>query len=172
MTSLHENTVYITGSLWGESTGEPHKWSLMRSSSVFFAVNLNKLLLKTVMLLVIGDIFTPMWCCSNAVFIITSELLIHEIGPNRGCSYKIPYVVVTIFADRNIFCIGYFLFVDFHLKIHTHNSHSKNAMMTSSNGNIFRVTGPLCGEFTGDRWIPLTMASDAELWYFLLFAVE
>ena len=25
-------------------------------------------------------------------------------------------------------------------------------MMTSSNGNIFRVTGPLCGEFTGDQW--------------------
>ena len=37
-------------------------------------------------------------------------------------------------------------------------------MMTSSNGNIFRVTGPLCGEFTGDRWIPRTKASDAELW--------
>ena len=30
--------------------------------------------------------------------------------------------------------------------------------MTSSNGNIFRVTGPLCGEFTGDRWIPRTKA--------------
>ena len=29
-------------------------------------------------------------------------------------------------------------------------------MMTSSNGNIFRVTGPLCGEFTGDLWIPHT----------------
>ena len=28
------------------------------------------------------------------------------------------------------------------------------SMMTSSNGNIFRVTGPLCGEFTGNRWIP------------------
>ena len=27
-------------------------------------------------------------------------------------------------------------------------------MMTSSNGNIFRVTGHLCGEFTGDQWIP------------------
>ena len=39
--------------------------------------------------------------------------------------------------------------------------------MTSSNGNIFRVTGPLCGEFTGRRWIPLTKASDAELWCFL-----
>ena len=37
-------------------------------------------------------------------------------------------------------------------------------MMTSWNGNIFRVTGPLCGEFTGHRWIPLTNASDAKLW--------
>ena len=40
-------------------------------------------------------------------------------------------------------------------------------MMTSSNGNIFRVTGRLCGEFTGPRWIPCTKASDAELWCFL-----
>ena len=40
-------------------------------------------------------------------------------------------------------------------------------MMTSSNGNIFRVTGLLCGEFTGDLWIPRTKASDAELWCFL-----
>ena len=31
-----------------------------------------------------------------------------------------------------------------------------NIMMTSSNGNIFRVTGPLCGEFAGHRWIPRT----------------
>ena len=29
-------------------------------------------------------------------------------------------------------------------------------MMTSSNGNTFCVTGHLCGEFTGHRWIPLT----------------
>ena len=28
-------------------------------------------------------------------------------------------------------------------------------------GNIFRATGPLCGEFAGHRWIPLTKASDA-----------
>ena len=39
-------------------------------------------------------------------------------------------------------------------------------MMTSSNGNIFRVTGHLGGEFTGHRWIPLTKASGAELWCF------
>ena len=41
-------------------------------------------------------------------------------------------------------------------------------MMTSSNGSIFRVTGHLRGEFTGDR----TKASDAELWYFLWPAPE
>ena len=37
-------------------------------------------------------------------------------------------------------------------------------MMTSSNGNIFRVTGPLCGEFTGpgefpEQW-PVTRSFD------------
>ena len=45
-------------------------------------------------------------------------------------------------------------------------------MMTSSNGNIFRVTGHLCGEFTGPRWIPHTKASDAELWCFLWSASD
>ena len=35
-------------------------------------------------------------------------------------------------------------------------------MVTSSNGNIFRVTGPLCSEFTCQRWIPHTKASGAE----------
>ena len=40
-------------------------------------------------------------------------------------------------------------------------------MMTSSNGSVFRVTGLLWGESTGQQWIPLTKASDAELWCFL-----
>ena len=40
-------------------------------------------------------------------------------------------------------------------------------MVMSSNGNIFRVTGPLCGEYTDHRWNPRTKASDAELWCFL-----
>ena len=35
-----------------------------------------------------------------------------------------------------------------------------------------RVTGHLCGEFTGPRWIPRTKASDAELWCFLWSAPE
>ena len=45
-------------------------------------------------------------------------------------------------------------------------------MLTSSNGNIFRVTSHLCGEFTDPRWIPRTKASDAELWCFLWSASE
>ena len=40
-------------------------------------------------------------------------------------------------------------------------------MMTSLNGNFFRVTGHLRGEFTGIRWIPRTKAIDAEVWCFL-----
>ena len=32
--------------------------------------------------------------------------------------------------------------------------------------NILRITGHLCAEFTGHRWIPRTTASDAELWGF------
>ena len=43
-------------------------------------------------------------------------------------------------------------------------------MMTSSDGNILRVTGHLCGEFTGQRCIPPTKASDAELWCIFLSA--
>ena len=45
-------------------------------------------------------------------------------------------------------------------------------MMTSSNGNIFRITGPLCEEFTCHRWIPLTKASDVELWGFFICALN
>ena len=45
-------------------------------------------------------------------------------------------------------------------------------MMTSSNGNIFRVSGHLYGEFTGRRWIPRRKTSDAELWCFLWSASE
>ena len=40
--------------------------------------------------------------------------------------------------------------------------------MTSSNGNIFRVTGPLCGKFTGHQWMSVTKASEAELRCFFL----
>ena len=45
-------------------------------------------------------------------------------------------------------------------------------MMTWLNGTIFRVTGLLCGEFTGHRWILRTKTRNAELWCFLWSASE
>ena len=42
----------------------------------------------------------------------------------------------------------------------------------SWNGNIFRVTGPLWGQSTDHRWIPLTKARYAVLWCFLWSAPE
>ena len=39
-------------------------------------------------------------------------------------------------------------------------------IMTSLNGNIFHIAGPLWGESTGHWWIPLTKASDMELGVF------
>ena len=44
-------------------------------------------------------------------------------------------------------------------------------MMTSSNEKNSSVTGHLCGEFTGPRWIPRTKVSDAELLMFSLICV-
>ena len=34
--------------------------------------------------------------------------------------------------------------------------------MTSANGNIFRITGPLWRESAGQQWIPCIKAIDAE----------
>ena len=45
-------------------------------------------------------------------------------------------------------------------------------IMTSSDGKIFHITGPLWGEFTGHQWIPLTNASDVELECFLWISPE
>ena len=47
------------------------------------------------------------------------------------------------------------------------NERPWHTMMTSSNGNNYRIIGHLCGEFTDPRWIPRTKASDAKLWCFL-----
>ena len=44
-------------------------------------------------------------------------------------------------------------------------------MKTSTNGTIFLVTGPLWWESSGHRWVPLTKASDVELYVFHLRAV-
>ena len=41
-------------------------------------------------------------------------------------------------------------------EVHRYGKKYGIPMMMPSNGNIFHVTGSLCGEFTGHRQIPLT----------------
>ena len=45
-------------------------------------------------------------------------------------------------------------------------------LVTSSNKNIFRGTGPMWGESSGHRWIPPTKASGAELLMFSLIGAR
>ena len=52
------------------------------------------------------------------------------------------------------------------------NPMPEEMMMASSNGNIFRVTGPLCGEFTDNRWIRRTKASDAKIDVFFVLRMK
>ena len=58
-----------------------------------------------------------------------------------------------------------------HPKSHLQTCH-KHIMMPSSNGNIFSVTGHLCGEFTGQRWITRTKPSDTEVTILWLLKVD
>ena len=103
-----------------------------------------------------------LWPCYHLEWISTScdvSLLRNDIW------YQFMFIYI-----QNKRVIGYWL------QCKTHLNHatccivlSKTSMMTTSNGNIFCVTGHLCGEFTGPRWIPHTKASDAELWCFVFY---
>ena len=59
---------------------------------------------------------------------------------------------------------GYMCMIRYPVEPNTWYSPCFLHIMTSSNGNIFRVTGPFWGESTGHQWIPFTKAGDAELW--------
>ena len=59
-----------------------------------------------------------------------------------------------------------------HVKIHANVFFNMDFHDDVIKWNHFRVTGPLCGEFTGYWWISLTRASDAELGCFLWYAPQ
>ena len=58
---------------------------------------------------------------------------------------------VTVISTKYMTCVWILNFNG--LKVTSLNENNF-CMMTSSNGNIFRVTGPLCGEFTGPGEFP------------------
>ena len=94
-----------------------------------------------------------------------------QLSTTWGGSFKVKHTSVPNFM---LFFRCYIVFIEVEVVewIHVgmvwdHTLKSELLTMTSSNGNIFRVTGHLCREFTGPRWIPHRKASDAGLWCFL-----
>ena len=67
--------------------------------------------------------------------------------------------IIWASVDQDGWCITYWPVCD-------------QSMMMWSNGDIFRITGPFCREFTGHQWFPLTKANDVELLCFLCSAPE
>ena len=72
-----------------------------------------------------------------------------------------PQSAVRMLGDRAIFQVGFA--GDVRPRLHDDVIKWKH---------FPRYWPPLCGEFTGHRWIPPTKSSDAELWCFLWSAPE
>ena len=87
-------------------------------------------------------------------------------------SYWIWVFLKTLCMKRHLWTYGQNMLMKF-LRVYWYApEYWRNDKMTSSNWNIFRVPGPLCGEITGHQWILLTKANDAELWCFLWSALN
>ena len=95
--------------------------------------------------------YTELWCF---VFVVLNKLLNNsrsagdETNYNKlrhmGCPVNIPahmFVVFWLYLNAFRILVKYTTFIWIV---------SSALMMTSSNRNIFRVTGHLCGEFTGE----------------------
>ena len=95
------------------------------------------------------------WICYDARMrepnIHISSFPVFLYGPKTTCDMNaLPYVFWATHQhcqhlNQDVFAYDKMLLKTFFI-----------IMMTSSNGKIFRVTGHLCGEFTGPWWIPLT----------------
>ena len=188
MTSSNGNIFDVTGHLCGEFTGPgefPAQRPVTRSFDVFFDLRPNKRLSKHWWCWWFETQSRPLWrhCNDDTILYVLFCIVNFEhcklhfmyitlhmrvffywylsISSKSKCLIQ---VLPLCFSD-----IPYFAGSVYGTAMHVTQGIN---MMTSSKGNIFRVTGHLCGEFTGDRWIPRTKASDAELWCFLWSASE
>ena len=107
--------------------------------------------------------FRGIICCSVQNVKISSWLLLiprfdySKLGGDRlnvwinGMIYDLP---ISLYYHKQPICILH------HLFLATVSERNRTSLdieaLAPPNGNIFRVTGPLWGEFTGHRWIPLT----------------
>ena len=160
MTSPNENIFHVTDPLCGESpshqfipitkTTDAEFWSFLWCAP-------RQTVEQTVKMPMIWDvivvIMTSLQCAHTHTEALSYRQCCSKDVNKRTVFFECRWPIKTQFIDclcRKCVCI----------------------MMTSSNGNVFRVTGHLCGEFTGPRWIPRTKASDVELWCFLWSASE
>ena len=74
---------------------------------------------------------------TDASFLLNLMVLVVLVKTN-----SVQYFSISIYMVYTLVCYGLV------------RNTSRLIMMTSSNGNIFRVTGPLCGEFTGPGEFP------------------
>ena len=97
----------------------------------------------------------------------TAQVTMSIIHGTHSIADRLPVSV-----DADVGCNQACLYIWKSLMHHCHMKHvtvcdsylwprniDRTHIMTSSNGNIFRVTGPLCWEFTGHWWIPLESPS-------------
>ena len=136
----------VTGPLWGKST--VYRWFPLTKANG-----------------------ADLWCflrCAPEKDVIANN---RDVGDSRRhgahCDVtvmtcpKLNWCVMQISIEKTVY-----MYVGWHIRTPCFHK------MTSSNGTIFRITGPLRWESTGHRWIPLSKASDAELWCFLWSAPE
>ena len=101
--------------------------------------------------------YLEFYACETHIYTMSCQLTGHRSDKRAGLFCELYSVGADVCPDNSWFTKPW-------IKAYI--------IMTSSNGNIFRVTGHLCGELTCLHWFPRTKASGAELWCFLWFAPE
>ena len=118
-----------------------------------------------------GPLLSGMWCefsIQHAVCVDNCVICVSSICHNDGSEVvHWRYLDCTIIATR----IRQWFQRDLDIYRESWWHIYWNYMMTSSNGNISVLLAP-CEGNSPVRWIPLTKASDAELWCFLWSAPE
>ena len=148
--------------------GGIHQKPVTRSFDVFFDLRLIKRLSKHSQGWWFETLSRPLWrhcnCLSNTGYVSKTHLVlksreisfIHNIWFSSPISFNFAQQyhcrALCKISKRLVYVMGKGHLARLELKLRF--GRISHIMMTSSNGNIFRVTGPLCGEFTGPGEFP------------------
>ena len=106
-----------------------------------------------------NDILTNIW---GMCFRVCSQYFVtnlHIVGLAQDCSNSTAKALELLqCCTKPSICFWTSVLASptnqYDVKLYYRSVHCEPTMMTSSNWNIFRVTGPLCGEFTGPGDFP------------------